>query len=525
MSGKTVTALFPRGEYDREVLRDEMEVMDEDALSSARSIRQEIKDNGDIYNAFDGLTYNKGGGVLSMFESYLGEDKFRDGIRKHIDRFAGGVADVKDFMESLAEGSGHPEIVPAFETFLNQPGVPLVRLNASCENKKTTLALSQSAYGRSSNDDKRLWRVPVCLRDLGGKSQMCVMLDKPEMKLTLVTRCSTAWMPNARGAGYYRFALSTEGWKALLPRLDAMTPAEQISSLHSLRAAMRVGEVDGATYASTLERLAVKGEWDVVQVATTFLTEMRGVLLDEKAALAYRTKLRGLLASRMAKVGLSPRPNESAGMTLLRAALAELIVKEAQDPGTVSALASKGMSYLNAPTTTPLTPELRPTALWAAVNAGGEQAARDVISAIKASGDQQFRTDAAIALTAVRDEAAIKEVEAFYLSNVLRLREKRSYLRALFIDPDRQDEAAMWLRTNFKAIAEPIPVESRGRLMAYGEKLCSNEQKQALEAFFRPMVPELEGSARVLANTLESIDRCVSWRAAKMSDVSAYYRK
>ena len=53
--------------------------MDEDALSSARSIRQEIKSTGDIYNAFDGLTYNKGGGVLSMFESYLGPDKFRDG--------------------------------------------------------------------------------------------------------------------------------------------------------------------------------------------------------------------------------------------------------------------------------------------------------------------------------------------------------------------------------------------------------------------------------------------------------------
>src|SRR4029079_18190849 len=110
-----------------------------------------------------------------------------------------------------------------------------------------------------------------------------------------------------------------DGWKALLARIDSLTPGEQLSALHSLRAAMRAGEVDGATYASTLEHLAVKGEWDVVEVAGKFLTEMRGVLLDEKAVAAYRTKMRALLAPRMAKVGLTPKPREAAGVTMLRA--------------------------------------------------------------------------------------------------------------------------------------------------------------------------------------------------------------
>jgi hypothetical protein len=228
----------------------------------------------------------------------------------------------------------------------------------------------------------------------------------------------------------------------------------------------------------------------------------------------------------MAKVGLKPKPGEATGLTLLRASLAELVVKEAQDPATTSALASQGMTYANAPSTAvALPPELRPAALWAAVNSGGEQAARDMIAAIKASGDQQFRIDAAAALTAVRDDASIKEVEAFYVSNVLRLRERRSYMRALFVDPERREESGTWLRTSFKAIAEPIPPESRGRLLGYSEKLCSKEQRDAVDRFFRPMVPDLPGADRVLANALESIDRCVSWRDAKLAEVSAYYRK
>ena len=61
-----------------------------------------------------------------MFESYLGEDSFRAGIRTHMQRFPYGVADVEDFMASLAEGSGRPDVVPAFRSFIDQPGVPLV---------------------------------------------------------------------------------------------------------------------------------------------------------------------------------------------------------------------------------------------------------------------------------------------------------------------------------------------------------------------------------------------------------------
>ena len=75
--------------------------MGNDSLQSARQVRNPVLTNGDINDAFDSITYQKGGSVLSMFETYLGEDRFREGIRVHMRRFADGVADVDDFMESL----------------------------------------------------------------------------------------------------------------------------------------------------------------------------------------------------------------------------------------------------------------------------------------------------------------------------------------------------------------------------------------------------------------------------------------
>ncbi|MDH5255234.1 MAG: M1 family metallopeptidase, partial [Gammaproteobacteria bacterium] len=60
--------------------------MELDSRIAARQIRQPVDRNADIGSAFDAITYLKGGAVLGMFESWLGEDGFRAGIRTHMQR-------------------------------------------------------------------------------------------------------------------------------------------------------------------------------------------------------------------------------------------------------------------------------------------------------------------------------------------------------------------------------------------------------------------------------------------------------
>ena len=49
--------------------------MDADGLASARRIREPIEIFNDITNAFDGITYEKGAGVLNMLEGFIGDDR------------------------------------------------------------------------------------------------------------------------------------------------------------------------------------------------------------------------------------------------------------------------------------------------------------------------------------------------------------------------------------------------------------------------------------------------------------------
>ena len=526
MGNKASAAVWPQGEFDRETLRDALDVMDLDSLSTARAIRQPIESNDDIANAFDGLTYSKGGAILSMFETYLGPDAFRDGVRTHMQRFAHGSANVRDFMDSLAQGSRRPEIVPAFETFLNQPGVPQIRMQSKCTGPDLDITLSQSPFGTQNVNDKRRWSVPVCMRSLTkGTPPFCTMLDGPTSTSTLKNQCGAVLFPNAAGAGYYRFSMARNDWQALGALTPKMTPAEQIAFLHSLRAAFRAGDADANTYLAAIQTVGSTGTWDEIQTVTKILLEIRGDMLSKPDLNLFEQKTRAWAAPLMARLGLEPKRRETPAASLARAALAELIIKTARDPLTLSALAAKGTERFRAPAhsqpDTAIAPELVPATLWAAAFTGGAPVAREAMLAIKASSEAEFRIAAVEALAAARAPEAIAEIEEFVASGALTVRETRAYLREVFADAERRPGAWAWLRKDFKRLSARVPKEARSRFIGLTAELCTDGAHAEIEWFFKPMIDELVGAPRTFANTLETVDRCVSWRKARGPELAA----
>src|SRR6185437_16434334 len=105
----------------------------------------------DIENAFDEITYSKGARVIGMWERYLGEARFRDGIRRYLVSRANGTATAADFLAAISAEAGH-DIAPAFSTFLDQPGVPLVTAALDCGAAegsgapRVSVRLSQQRY-------------------------------------------------------------------------------------------------------------------------------------------------------------------------------------------------------------------------------------------------------------------------------------------------------------------------------------------------------------------------------------------
>ena len=110
-----------------------------------------------------------------MFEGWLGEEPFRRGVQHYLESRRYGSATAQDFLDALATTSGRP-VTPAFDTFLNQNGVPQldVRLECGTGDAKVVLAQHRLVPLGSASTDPRRWQIPVCLRY--GKARTCSLV-------------------------------------------------------------------------------------------------------------------------------------------------------------------------------------------------------------------------------------------------------------------------------------------------------------------------------------------------------------
>ena len=123
--------------------RQRSKAMEFDRLSSARRIRQPVTEYGEVRAAFDSITYAKGESILAMFEQWLGPEKFREGVRRYMAKFAWGNATAEDFFAALAATDG--ALVPAFQGFVERAGVPLLRVGLDC-SAAPALTLAQERF-------------------------------------------------------------------------------------------------------------------------------------------------------------------------------------------------------------------------------------------------------------------------------------------------------------------------------------------------------------------------------------------
>ena len=113
--------------------------MADDARRTTHPIQQTIKDESEADSAFDSITYLKGQAFLRMIETYLGEDKFRDGMRHYMAAHAYSNSTTADLWAALEGASGKP-VKQIAAGFTEQPGIPLIEVKAKGFNPLETLA-------------------------------------------------------------------------------------------------------------------------------------------------------------------------------------------------------------------------------------------------------------------------------------------------------------------------------------------------------------------------------------------------
>ncbi len=106
----------------------------EDQLVTTHPIEGPVSDTRSAFTAFDGITYGKGAAVLKQLHFFLGEENFREGLRRYFQKHAFGNTRLEDFMGSLSTNS--QSLSDWSNHWLLTTGVDTVSTSFTCESGK-----------------------------------------------------------------------------------------------------------------------------------------------------------------------------------------------------------------------------------------------------------------------------------------------------------------------------------------------------------------------------------------------------
>lgn len=492
--------------------------MDTDSLGRGRPIRQAITRNDQVISAFDSITYLKGAQTVSMFETFVGEANFRKGVQLHLNRYAYRNASAEDFFASVAEASGNADVVPALRSFTDQTGVPLVTVRDSA----TGITLSQSRYvplGIATDRMLRRWQIPLCLSRGEGKS--CTLLKEASATLPPLTGTSSALMPNANGAGYYRFSLDEAGWDRLIAAATTLPEREAMALGDSIWAEFAAGRTDFARVVRAAEALARHPQRLPALELAAKLAGIADTTLADTELPAYRALMQRLYGGRAEMAGFDAAvPVADARTQSWRESLVPLLALEARDGALRSQLKAAASRYV-AGDTAALAPVYRRTALAVLVQDGGIPAVDGLFAALKASQDPLFRAQAAAAIGAVEGEAGIAHVQSLAMAEGLISLERTTILGSLTFNRAGRDATTAYVAKNFKSVVESFPGFSRASIIGFFNGYCSRDAIDRVEGLIRPNLATLGGGELELAQTKERIGQCAALKDAKGGEISA----
>lgn len=502
-------------------VNESLRAMNTDALKAGRPIRQPIRSSGEIDAAFDEITYGKGGQVVDMIESYMGPDKFREGVRLHLGRHAHSNATSDNFFRSLAEAAGDPRIVASMRSFVDQQGVPSVKV----ERAGDQLKLSQRRYrmlGIAGVPETR-WTIPFCIRN--DVARACMLLDQPIGTLRLAGQ--GALMPNAGAHGYYRFELSDVDWQALLAKAATLPTNEALAVTDSLWASYRAGGTGIDRLRDAARRFAGHESAIVAVDGGQRLAGLRARGIIEGPALAsYRRFMVETYGPRLTAIGFDPRLGAHAADTpdrqKLRSDLVRLVADEAQDANLSAKLDAAATAYLGGDAKA-LDPAFWSAGFRAHLRRGGEPAARALMERALASTDANFREAAIGAVAGTGNPAIANWLLASLGDKRIRSTEKIAVIRGITSDLATGDIGFNWLKGNFAGLAKETNLSIVNNMFSIPGAFCSTSRANEIEAALRPQVQTLGRGALALDRTVERVRSCGALKEARGKEVAGAF--
>jgi puromycin-sensitive aminopeptidase len=493
-----------------------------DALRSTHPVRAEIRSVAEAGEAFDLITYEKGGAVLRMIEGYLGEERFRDGIRRYMRRHAKGNAVADDLWRALGEASSEP-VVELANAWIGSAGHPVV----SVARTGRTLRLEQRRFlsDPAAPREESTWPVPLVVRvgDAAGKiTEQRVLLREQRAEVTLAGAGEPAFVvANGGATGFYRVAYDAAGLAALVVNLPRLETAERIALLSDEWALVRAGLREVGTFLELCAGFRGEDDHAVLDELVARLAVVEHRLVSDEDRPAVQRFVAELLAPVLAATGWDAAAGEPDPVRLRRAAAVRGLAVVAREPRAIAEARARLDRWL-AGERAALEPNLHDAAVAVTARAGDARRFEAFRALFRGETDPAFRRRWLLALAAFEDPALAARGIDLAFGEEVPLQDTSSFAAALL--GNRTAREPFWgrLRSEWERVhgrLRAAPMLLRRVVEAIGA-LVERRHLEEAQAFLA--AHPLDEARQATAQTLERMRQDVELRERTQRAIGAW---
>ena len=331
------------------------QAMESDARSTTHAIQQPIATEAEANSVFDDITYKKGQSFLRMLESFLGEDVFRDGIRRYIAAHKYSNSTTADLWNALSEASKKPvgEIAAGWT---EQPGFPLVRVKREAEGK---VRLTQERFAVNFKNAPPLqWKIPLTYSLVGEAPATLLMTSKIGNLQNIPA--DRALKLNVNGAGNYRVEYDEPSWNLLLEALPKLGVEDRVNLLSDAWALVQPDRASVSLYFGLVEKLPPSTELAEREQIINVLDFINRLFVGSPEREKFQRYAQSLLRPTFETLGWEPKEGQPPTAGNLRADLINTL-GDLNDPEIITGCRERFEKYLANPAS--LAPDLRPPVL------------------------------------------------------------------------------------------------------------------------------------------------------------------
>ena len=522
--------------------RERSGAMSTDSLQSTRPVEFPVVSPRDAEAMFDVLTYEKGAALVRMLETYLGHDRFREGIRQYLSTYAYGSTETTDLWDALESSTGEP-VRRIMDSWIFQGGHPAITVETADQHtgaghrielsqKPSLMTGSSHSNGSTGSTETggsagavepqepgRLWSVPITGRapsvDDGTAISARALVDADRGAITFDTEIEPDRLVlNTEANGFMRVAYGPDSLQtaASHAHLDRK-PAERFALLDDGWACVLRGEVSPADYLVALETVADDERdtnvWYRIMGGVAGLARLAG---SESAALTPRVQ--AMLSPALDRLGHEAGIEDDDLTLELRGALLDALGRFGDHGPTITSARELFERFVVDPST--VDPALSAGALRV-VAAHADRSTWDRIAErFQGATDAQESLRYLYALADPLDADLIAETRELCLSGSVRSQNAPFVLARTLSNVSAATDSWRFVRDHWSAIETAFPSNSLVRMLEGIQTIDDQETASDITAFFAEH-PQPQG-AQTLAQHIERMTINVEFVRARRAE-------